>query len=617
MLGDGRSGLGRILQPMNETTDATAIFAPLWKRKWLILAIAILVGAGSYLYYKHQPSVYSATTQVYLGNGNEEQAQIGAGGNGAKRATPPNPATQAALINSNIIREAVRARLRRERRSHAVRTALKGKTKATATEKSEFIVINGEAPSARGAALLVNTTAQAYVKRQNAHYRAQVETAIALARRQIHRLEASQIPPASTGTSPSKGKATVKSGAANTTATIQSATLSTKINQLESDLAIAEVAQVNPAKPNNSILLSPHPRSNALFGFAIGLLLAAFGAYGLDRLDRRMRSLGAIEEIFRTQVLTALRAVRRPLLVNRDGHPTPAYVLREALWRLQTTLQVGNNVAGNGAAVAGNGAADNGGGRGPRTILCVSADPGDGKSTLVAALALAWGEAGERVAVVEADFRRPVQSRLLNVSGSHGLADVLTGMVPLEQALQSVSLVRPEAAVGSSTPSPSPSSPPPIPVPVPASIPAAAPASVTAPAGSTATVVASAGSVSLLAGGTKVANPPALLGHPAAGELVRSLANDFDHVLLDAPSPLQVSDVLPLLAAVDGIVIVARVGHTRASSAERLVQLLQRTPSAPVLGVVANAVSQGDIRKYGVYADGGRQKRGLSNLIGR
>ena len=435
---------------MNETTDATAIFAPLWKRKWLILAIAILVGVGSYLYYKHQPSVYSATTQVYLGNGNEEQAQIGASGNGAKRATPPNPATQAALINSNIIREAVRARLRRERRSHAVRTALKGKTKATATEKSEFITINGEAPSARGAALLVNTTAQTYVKRQNAHYRAEVETAIALARRQIHRLEASQIPSAST--SPSKGKATVKSGASNTTATIQSATLSTKINQLESDLAIAEVAQVNPAKPINSILLSPHPRSNALFGFAIGLLLAAFGAYGLDRLDRRMRSLGAIEEIFQTQVLTALRAVRRPLLVNRDGHPTPAYVLREALWRLQTTLQVGNNAAGNGAECRG---ADNGGGRGPRTILCVSADPGDGKSTLVAALALAWGEAGERVAVVEADFRRPVQSRLLNVSGSHGLADVLTGMVPLEQALQSVSLMRPEAAVSSPSPSPS------------------------------------------------------------------------------------------------------------------------------------------------------------------
>jgi len=40
-------------------------------------------------------------------------------------------------------------------------------------------------------------------------------------------------------------------------------------------------------------------------------------------------------------------------------------------------------------------------------ILCVSADAGDGKSTLVGTLALAWGQAGRRVAVVEADFAGP------------------------------------------------------------------------------------------------------------------------------------------------------------------------------------------------------------------
>ena len=69
----------------------------------------------------------------------------------------------------------------------------------------------------------------------------------------------------------------------------------------------------------------------------------------------------------------------------------------------------------------------------------------------------------------------------------------------------------------------------------------------------------------MLVGGTKVANPPALLSNPAmpASCCARS-PSDFDHVLLDAPSPLQVSDAMPLLAAVDGIVIVARVrSHPR------------------------------------------------------
>ena len=563
---------------MNETTDATAILAPLWRYKWMILAVALLVGAGSYVYYRHQPSLYSAVTQIYLGNGAEEQSQLGAGSAG-KRAGAPNPTTQAALINSSIIKEAVHGRLRRERKTPAVNAALKGKVKAKGSEKSEFITIEGEAHSARGAALLVNTTAQTYIKRQNAHYRAQVETAIALTRRQLRRIEAGQLQSLLAPTSKGSGAAKSSTGAA---AAVQTATLSSKINQLEADLGVSLVTQVDPAKPKESVLVSPHPRSNALFGFAIGLLLAAFGAYALGRMDRRLRSLSAIEEVYRVQILAALRAVKRPL-IDVEGRPEPAFLLREALWRLQTTMQVA-------------GGTENGRSRAPRTILCISADAGDGKSTLVAGLALAWGQSGKRVAVVEADFRRPVQSRLLRLDGSHGLADVLTGMLPLEDALQTVSLVRPEVGVGA-VPSPAP----PLPV----------------PAGSTATVASPTGSVSVLVGGTKVANPPALLGNPATGELVRSLAADFDHVLLDAPSPLQVSDAMPLLAAVEGIVIVARTGHTRAASAERLMQLLEHTPSAPVLGVVANDVSPAEIRKYGIHAEAGQHRRGFSNLIGR
>lgn len=586
---------------MNETTDFSAVFAPLWRRKWLILGVAVVVAIATYVYYKHQPSIYSATTGVYLGNGAEELTQLGAGSAG-KKAGGPNPTAQAALINSSIIKEAVHEQLRRQRKTAALRAALKGKAKAKASEKSEFITIEGEAHNARGAALLVNTTAQTYVQRQNAHYRAQVETAISLTRKQLRKVESGQLQALIDSASAAAKGSTTSKGATSTTAAIQSATLSAKINQLESDLGVSQVTQVNPAKPHLAVLVSPHPKSNAIFGFAIGLLFAAIAAYALSRLDRRLRSLTAIEEAFQTQVVAALRSVKRPLPVGSDGHPAPAYVLREALWRLQATLQTlrlqgigAENGRGpaNGEGVENGVGAENGQGRGPRTILCVSADAGDGRSTLVAALALAWAEAGERVAVIEADFRRPVQSGLLRLDGSQGLADVLTGALTREQATQMVSFARPDVGVGV----------PPLP----------APADEAA-----ANVVSSAGSVSVLAGARNVANPPALLGRPVTAELLRSLADEFDHVLVDAPSPLQVSDAMPLLAAVDGIVIVARVGHTREASAQRLVALLARTPSAPVLGVVANAASPADIRKYGIHADAGLQRRGLRHaLVGR
>jgi Mrp family chromosome partitioning ATPase len=92
-------------------------------------------------------------------------------------------------------------------------------------------------------------------------------------------------------------------------------------------------------------------------------------------------------------------------------------------------------------------------------------------------------------------------------------------------------------------------------------------------------------------------------------ELIRELGESHDYVLIDAPGPLEVSDGIPLLGLVDGIIIVARAGQTRDISARRLTELLARTPSAPVLGVVANGVSQRDVSRYGFSAYNPRRWR--------
>jgi Mrp family chromosome partitioning ATPase len=112
-------------------------------------------------------------------------------------------------------------------------------------------------------------------------------------------------------------------------------------------------------------------------------------------------------------------------------------------------------------------------------------------------------------------------------------------------------------------------------------------------------VQARAGALSLLAGGGPVPNPSAILAQPAMRDLLASMAADFDSVLIDAPSPLEVSDVMPLMTEVDGIVMVGRIAHTRETSARRLVQLVAQTASAPVLGVAANCVAAADMSRYG------------------
>lgn len=538
---------GRTRQPMNQTSDATAIFAPIWRRKWLILLVGVLAAVGSYYHYKNAPTKFAVKTQLYLGAASEGQALL----NNTLGKTTLNAtalANQAALINSTI-GEGVHKRFRKEGNHDAA----KGKVKAKATASSDFIVLSAEARTATAAAQVANAYAQAYIRRHQSNYDHAVKAAIATTNKQVQRIERAEAAAA-------KAKSG-KGGSGNSSAsTLQTASLRTKLNQLESDLSVTGVQQIGIAKAAKAELIGPKPKKNAIFGFVIGLVLATLLVYMLSRLNRRLRSLADIEAAFESPILCAIPVARTPI-VSRNGQVRPSKLLSEPLRRLLTTLQLEGGHTTDAQEP-------------PRSILFLSADPGDGKSTLAAGLALVQRDAEERAVLVEADFRRPVQAKLLGipVEGVPGLADVLAGTTLPSGAIRRLSSagVAPDGQQASQ------------------------------PQGPVATLSAHAGgSVSVLLGSTAVANPPALLARRETNDLLKSLLVDFDEVIVDAPSPLQVSDAMSLLAAVDGIVIVARVDHTRESSAARLVELLRRTPSAPVLGIAANAVRSRDIERYG------------------
>jgi Mrp family chromosome partitioning ATPase/capsular polysaccharide biosynthesis protein len=545
---------------MNDTTsDAANIFGALWQRKWLILAVAILVAAGTYEYYKHKSAVYKATTQLFLGGASEQAALSGTGAKAP--ITGRALADQVGLINSSLVGRPARELLRSQQKLEAARA----KALANANGTSDFITITTEAPHPEAAVALANAYAQVYITRERKDYLSSVRAQIENARAQLRRVEA---PPSGGG----KRQSTT-----NTSTTLQAANLASKISQLEAALStFAGVQQVSSAKAQ-PLPITPSPKRNGIFGFVLGLILGSIAAYALGRLDRRIRRLEDVEAIFHTSILAALPTVKSPV-IRPQGERAPAKPLLEPLRRLQTALQLGDPLEP--------GARE----RPPRVLLFLSPDAGDGRSTLIANLARVQSESGERVAVVEADFRRPTQARLMDVSGSYGLADVLAGKVPVGEAMQSAKLA-PELGGGQE-------------------------ASASEAPGGVSTVVESSrvGALSVLAGGGMVANPPALLASQPMRELLRTLTYDFDYVLIDAPPPLEVSDAMPLLSLVDGIVLVARVGHTREVFAQRLAELLGRTASAPVLGAVVNCVARRDIERFGFAFAPVRQRR---KLVGR
>lgn len=539
---------------MNETSDLATLLAPLWRRKWLVLGVAAVVAVGTYLYYHRQVHVYSASTQLDLGNGLETQQLAG----GSQNRTTLNSRAlgdAAALIGSSVVTEAVRARLRGEGRS----ASKLGKVRARVLAESYVVTITAEAHSAKQAARLANDYALAYIEGQHTRYRGEVQAAIANTRRQLHRIEAAQATATGRHGGSNKGGGSSRASAVSGSSIIQESVLASKINQLESDLSVSSIQQVTPSKPRNAQLVSPKPRQNAIFGFVIALLLIGAIVLGLTRFDRRIHSLGQLEAIFKARVLSALPRESEPIDYS-DGQPRPAATLLEPLRRLHTAIQLGNML-------------EPGKSGSPRLVLFLSPDSGDGKSTLTADLALVQRDAGARVAVLEADLRQPAQAGLLAVNETVGLAEVLSGDLPLDQAMQGVGAtsapqgMQPERVASSVA---------------------------------TVTRAGGVGSLSVLVSGRPVTNPPALLASQDMRDLLNVGTADYDYVLIDAPPPLRVSDVIPLLHWVDAIIIVARLEHTHQAAAEGLARLLADSPTAPVLGVVANGISRAEVKRSGL-----------------
>jgi capsular exopolysaccharide synthesis family protein len=192
-----------------------------------------------------------------------------------------------------------------------------------------------------------------------------------------------------------------------------------------------------------------------------------------------------------------------------------------------------------------------------RTLMVVSAAPGDGKTTIARHLAAAAARMGSKVLLLEVDLRRPTVAGQLGISAGRGLADVLIGVVPLTDAIQTIELEAPSSD---------------------------------RPRGHAFDV--------LVAGAALPPNPGELIESRAMGVLIEQAKSRYDLVVIDTPPLTAVSDAFPLLKKVDGVIIVGRVGRNRRDVAERLHDTLTGA-GAPLLGVIANGFKSGRRGGYG------------------
>ena len=190
----------------------------------------------------------------------------------------------------------------------------------------------------------------------------------------------------------------------------------------------------------------------------------------------------------------------------------------------------------------------------PKIILVTSPLPQDGKSTTSINTAIVLAQEGRRVLLVDADLRRPAICKALGIQSSEGLTTVLAGYRTSESLIL-----------------PSPHLP----------------------------------NLFVLPAGLVSPRPSEMLSSEHMKRLLTQWRQMFDHVIIDSPPVLAVTDAVRLSVEADAVLMVVRSSQTTKAALRRASIMLGQV-KARMLGVVVNALDLRSADRYYYYYSGGK-----------
>ncbi len=174
----------------------------------------------------------------------------------------------------------------------------------------------------------------------------------------------------------------------------------------------------------------------------------------------------------------------------------------------------------------------------PKVIMVTSARPQEGKTTTSINTSIVLAQKGVRVLLIDADLRRPSIHKTLGMGPRSGLSNVLTGSATVQQTITTSPILP---------------------------------------------------NLYIMPAGTPPPNPAELLASANMRELVAELREQYDHIVIDTPPTLSVTDAVVLSPNADATILVIRSGQTTKQALRRARDILMQV-NAHVAGVLLNAV---------------------------
>jgi tyrosine-protein kinase len=468
----------------------------------VILCVVIAVGAAG-VYVETATKKYTATSQMLVTPvPTDNSALIGLPVLHSSGDPTRDVLTAASVITTQQVASAVTSALHLKMSA----TALLNNVQAIPVGQSDLVSIQVDSSSPKQAQSIANEFAKQVVLTRAAALHAAINAIIPGLRAQV-----ASLPP-----SERSGPGTIGD---------QLSQLRQLGNSDDPTITLAANATLptSPTSPKTKLTLAA-----ALFG---GLLVGIGAAFGFDALDPRLRREEQLRDLFGLPILARIPRERR----RKRGRPLRpeeiSFGAAEGYRTLRTMLA--SRAAGE-----------------PRAFLVTGSSPSEGKTTSAINLAAALGQGGSKVILLEADLRRPKVAATLGLTPAHGIEDVLSDEIELEDALTATTLDE-----------------------IPAQV------------------------LPVNRGGVEEANR---LSFQVARRLINEALELADFVVIDSPPLTAVIDALPLAQLVDEVLIVARLGVSRLGKLSELHDLLLEEGSYPT-GIVL--IGESGARRYYYYGD--------------
>ncbi len=289
----------------------------------------------------------------------------------------------------------------------------------------------------------------------------------------------------------------------------------------------SNIVQIEPAIANNSPIRPLTPRNVGL-GAVVGLLIVAMLIFLVEYLDDTIKTADQITEQLNLPVIGYISK-----LEHKKNAPFVSENPRSPIAEAFRTLRTNIEFSGVEKPI--------------RSLLVVSANPGEGKSTVAANLAVTTAQGGKHVMLIDADLRRPRIHSIFGLANRIGLSDFIKTPMPLADIIQ----------------------------------------------------IWKDSNLAIIPSGTIPPNPADLLGSSKMAEVIKICHGNADITIVDAP-PFLVADASILASHIDAILLVIHSGKSSMNSVVTTVEQMKRT-GVRIIGVVMNQIPLNHSYYYGGY----------------